>query len=90
MSAREELDMGNKQLLVADLMTIDATVIRVDASVEEADLLVRSTVITGVPVVDDKGALVGVISHADLAGYRFARPSPSVKPDRVGPPPARG
>ncbi len=82
--------MRNKRQVVADLMTIDAAVIRVNASVEEADRLLRSTVITGVPVVDGKGTLLGVISHADLAAYRFAGPMPTVEPKRPGPRPARG
>ncbi len=68
--------MGNKQLLVADVMTYDPIVVTVNASLEEADHLLRSTFITGLPVVDDGGTLVGVISHAHLAAYRFAVQGP--------------
>ena len=70
--------METRRPLVADLMTIEPIVVNVDASLEEVDYLLRSTFITGIPVVDGHGVLVGVISHAHLAAYRFAQPSPSV------------
>ena len=53
-------------LRVADLMTIDPVVISVDASIEEAEELLRHNRITGLPVVDLAGRLVGVISQTDL------------------------
>ena len=53
-------------LRVADLMTIDPIVISVDASIEEAEELLRHNRITGLPVVDLAGRLVGVISQTDL------------------------
>jgi len=58
--------MDTKQLLVADVMTIDPVVLGVDASLEEAVRLLRSYSITGLPVVDEFCALVGVISETDL------------------------
>jgi CBS domain-containing protein len=53
-------------LRVADLMTIDPVVVSVDASIEEAEELLRHHRITGLPVVDPDGTLVGVISQTDL------------------------
>ena len=53
-------------VLVADLMTIDPVVGAVDASIEEAAHLLRVNAISGLPVVDPIGALVGVISQTDL------------------------
>jgi len=53
-------------LRVADLMTLDPVVVSVDASIEEAENLLRYHRITGLPVVDADGILVGVISHTDL------------------------
>lgn len=53
-------------LTVADLMALDPIVVRVDASVEEAERLLRAYRIHGLPVIDDTGALVGVISQTDL------------------------
>lgn len=53
-------------LRVADLMTIDPIVISVDASIEGAEELLRHNRITGLPVVDLAGRLVGVISQTDL------------------------
>lgn len=53
-------------LRVADLMTIDPIVVSVDASIEDAEELLRSNRITGLPVVDLSGRLVGVISQTDL------------------------
>jgi CBS domain-containing protein len=54
------------RLRVADLMTIDPIVVSVDASLEEAEELLRRHRITGLPVVDLAGRLVGVISQTDL------------------------
>ena len=65
--------MDTKQRLVADVMSVDPVVVKVDASLAEADVVLRSTYITGIPVVDRKGALVGVLSHAHLAEYRYAQ-----------------
>ena len=51
---------------VADLMTIDPIVVSVDATIEEAEELLRQHRITGLPVVDLSGRLVGVVSQTDL------------------------
>lgn len=58
--------MPSAALLVADLMTIDPIVVNVDASLEEAAHLLRAYSISGLPVIDLDGALVGVISQTDL------------------------
>lgn len=81
--------MGSKQPSVSDVMTGEMTVVGADATLEEADLVLRSTFITGVPVVDHHGVLVGVITHADIVAYRFAdrKPdssNPGWTPDRRG------
>jgi CBS domain-containing protein len=60
----ESMDM--RQLTVADVMTIDPVLINADASLEEAANLLRSRAISGLPVVDAGGALLGVISQTDL------------------------
>ena len=75
--------MTLKKPLVADVMTTRPAVLTVDASLEEADLVLRSTIITGLPVVDSDGALVGVVSHANLVAYRFAHLSPLVEVTRT-------
>lgn len=58
--------MDAKQLMVADVMTIDPVVVNIDASLEEAAHLLHSNQVSGLPVVDANGALVGVISQTDL------------------------
>jgi CBS domain-containing protein len=55
-------------VLVADVMTIDPVVVAVDATLEEAAELIHLYAISGLPVVDAAGALVGVISKTDLLG----------------------
>jgi hypothetical protein len=62
----EGLMMDTKQLLVADVMTLDPIVVDVDASIEEARRLLNANSISGLPVVDGAGALVGVISQEQL------------------------
>ena len=67
--------MNAKQTSVADIMTVDPVVVLVDAPIEEADILIRTTTYRkSIPVVDSHGALVGVIHSADLAAYRFNLP----------------
>ena len=53
-------------LRVGDLMTLDPVTIAVDATLEDAETLMRDYRITGLPVIDDGGRLVGVISQTDL------------------------
>ena len=70
--------MDTKGLSVADVMTTHPVVIDSGATIEAADLMLRSTFIKGIPVVDRQGKLVGTISHAHLAAHRFS------EVDRVG------
>lgn len=51
---------------VADLMTRDPLVIDQRAPLLDAAELMDSFEITGLPVIDDDGRLVGVLSQADL------------------------
>lgn len=53
-------------LRVADLMTLDPVSIPLDATIEEAEVLLRHHRITGLPVIDADDRLVGVISQTDL------------------------
>jgi len=82
--------MTIKKPLVADVMTTSPSVLTVDASLEEADLVLRSTIIAGLPGVDGNGALVGVVTHANLAAYRFASPRPPDEAPRTGSATAKG
>jgi CBS domain-containing protein len=53
---------------------VDAPCVSRDATLEEADMIIRSTFTTGLPVIDVDGVLVGVIGDAQLAVHRFANP----------------
>jgi CBS domain-containing protein len=57
---------GMDDLRVADLMTIDPITVAIDATIEEAEELMRRHHVTGLPVVDDAGRLIGVISQTDI------------------------
>jgi CBS domain-containing protein len=60
------MQSATDDLHVADLMTFDPVTVSVDASIEDAENLLRTHRITGLPVVDPDGLLVGVISQTDL------------------------
>jgi CBS domain-containing protein len=75
--ARRISEMGKERRRVADVMIVDAIVVSVDATLEEADTIMRSTFVTGLPVVDGDGILVGVIGNPQLAAHRFGRPTGS-------------
>ena len=53
-------------LRVAELMTIDPITVAIDATIEQAEELMRRNHVTGLPVVDDAGRLLGVISQTDI------------------------
>lgn len=54
------------ELSAGDLMTIDAVMVAVDAPIEEAERLILFHTVSGLPVVDQGGALVGVVSQTDF------------------------
>ncbi len=49
-----------------DIMTTPVITVRVDASIKDAAALLLRHGISGAPVVDDEGRLVGVVTEADL------------------------
>jgi CBS domain-containing protein len=51
---------------VADVMTRDPIVVRPQTSLQEAIQLLAEKRISGLPVVDDAGKLIGTISETDL------------------------
>lgn len=55
-----------RRLVAADLMTIEPVVVAFDALLEEAERLIRDYQVSGLPVVDGDGVLVGVISQTDF------------------------
>ena len=52
--------------LVADHMAVDPIIVRADASLTAAVELMDAHRVHGLPVVDEAGALVGVLSQTDL------------------------
>ena len=55
---------------VLDLMAVEPVVVRADASLATAATLMEVHQISGLPVVDTAGTLVGVISESDLLRAR--------------------
>jgi len=76
--------MDRTRLRVADVMTNDPIFVDVNASLADVDYLLRASFVTGLPVVDGHGALVGVISQTDLVAYRFGPSDGSRERDLVG------
>ncbi len=55
---------------VADVMILDLVVVRANAPLDQAAEMMDRHRISGLPVVDSAGALVGVLSQADLVRAR--------------------
>src|SRR5262249_20990753 len=55
-----------RNMKASDVMTVGAATIRSDASVPEAARLMLLYAISGLPVVDDAGHLVGIVTEGDL------------------------
>jgi CBS domain-containing protein len=56
----------DRQLRVRDLMSSEPVTVRSDAPLAVADRLMRDFAVSGLPVVDHAGALVGVLSRTDI------------------------
>jgi CBS domain-containing protein len=54
------------QLSAGDLMTMDPVVVAVDAPIEEAERLILDHGVSGLPVVDRDGDVLGVVSQTDF------------------------
>ncbi len=59
-----------RRTTVGDLMAFEPIVVRADAPLSEAAKLLERHHISGLPVVDGAGSLVGVISQTDLIRAR--------------------
>lgn len=53
-------------MLVKDFMTTDPVTIAATASIEDAIRVMEENNISGLPVVNDQGTLVGILSEGDL------------------------
>ncbi len=53
-------------LIAKDIMTRDVLVVKPDTSIEELSSILVNNEISGVPVVDDTGALIGIVTENDL------------------------
>lgn len=58
------------ELCVGDLMSIEPIVVRQSESIDRAERMLRDHDISGLPVVDDHGVLVGVFSQTDALHLR--------------------
>ena len=66
----------------ADLMTKPAVTIGPDESVSHAARLMYSRKVKRLPVVDDRGRLVGIVSRADVLSV-FSRPDAEIRQDII-------
>ena len=74
---------------VGDIMTSEVITIEVDASLDEAQALMEAEDVRRLPVVDEDGDLVGILSWGDLreatsvTGAQAPNPTPP-RPKRSG------
>jgi CBS domain-containing protein len=61
---------ATRTITVHDVMTPDPIVLDAGASLQTAARVLEENEISGVPVVDDTGALIGVLSETDLVRAR--------------------
>ncbi|UCF89822.1 MAG: CBS domain-containing protein, partial [Desulfobacterales bacterium] len=65
-------------LLVRDIMTRDVITVSPDTEITQAANLLLEKRINGVPVVDGKGKLVGILCQSDLVAQQKSIPIPSL------------
>jgi CBS domain-containing protein len=64
------MSADTRHATVADVMVLDLVVVRANAPIEQAAELMDRHHISGLPVVDTAGTLVGVVSQTDLVRAR--------------------
>jgi len=64
--ARMEAGGMDRELRVRDLMTLEPVTVRGGAPLVVADMLMRQFGVSGLPVIDGQGELIGVLSRTDL------------------------
>lgn len=62
-----EKTLSGASIRVGEIMTREVVTVRPEASLQELAYLLSRHQISGAPVMDDQGALLGVVSHSDLA-----------------------
>jgi CBS domain-containing protein len=58
---------GGANTRVSDLMTAEVSCCAVDSDIEEVERIMAERQVRRVPVLDDRGACIGIIAQADLA-----------------------
>ena len=64
--SRYEINSLLAKICVRDIMKKDVVSVNVDATIEEASLIIYKNKIGGMPVVSNMGAVVGVITETDI------------------------
>jgi CBS domain-containing protein len=64
---------SGSELVAADVMTRDVATVRPDTTLRQVARVLASNRISGVPVVDEEGGVVGMITEADLLRTDTAR-----------------
>ncbi len=75
--SREEPEVPDTERLVGDVMTAEVITLDMDADHAEAARLMRKAKVKRVPIVDEKGCLVGILSRSDIM-RAFARPDAEI------------
>lgn len=70
MTPEESITAPTAQRTVGDLMAVEPIVVRADSSLSEAVHLMDLHHVSGLPVVNEAGEVVGVISQTDLVNAR--------------------
>lgn len=59
--------------LVADIMTRDVFPLKAEQSLNVVRLLMRTVHVRHVPILDDNGHFIGLLSHRDLLAYSISK-----------------
>ncbi len=61
-----KMNEANKNILAKDIMTENVITVKPDTSIEQLSEILINNKISGVPVVNDLGDVVGIVTEADI------------------------